>query len=367
MNYIKVELESIVYFVLRNKDQDHELVGRVDHIDEKGAEITRADKSPSPFSVESLPRQYKTLHTEQVDEDGNIIRFRVPFDAISGIVSENDESLVVFSASFPLHTGYLARATLIDQRGKPKHAFCRIIDEIRTPEGTAVVAQCLGVVPKAFSSFIQLKNGRNTLRTLVSNFDEWKITDIAEADRTSVDHYRKTYLSALEEITSNLRDLRREHVSAINQSKTHKGEKTWFGFTSENSFFGRDWNFNPLCLVPGEDFLTFIPGEQSVPPNPPKIKAVIYGSVTESADNQNNKHGRDKLMWLDATNYPGLDAFLGFVKGEIAREKTILQRTKNEDGKRTVFTDLLEGYFNPRVQNATLDWFKRQYLWMYNL
>lgn len=364
---MELHLEDIVYFELRGPDSSgrleiaYKLVGRIEHLDENYyAEIRRAEKSPSPFSLSNLPERYKPVIVSQGENEPEV--FRVPKEDILGVIVDALQDSLTFEEAKITLVGQLIELYVFDKRGKKKGVLGRVVKD-PTLDPTVDI-KVNGPIPKALSDLVFIEKGQKILRPNLNDPRfTWKISPIAEANRSDMKHYQKQFVNVLENLCLRLAFYRREKVSSI----MNKENDFFTGFTYDNSFFSeKDHVARQLNLTPGVNFLQFC-GENCEQIEPPAYKSIIYGAVYVEKDSVRNKHSRDKLIWFSASEFPGLDAFLGFTREEKLREKRILDKTRDFEGKRTIFTDILEGYFNPKASSQGFSWFRNEYLWMYSL
>lgn len=359
--------------VSRIGEIEHRIVGLIEHIEKSDLghprwfEIRRAEESPAPYTLENLPEKYKPLVATQSPTSADVFRVRKE-DVFEIIPEDFPQEQVQFETLRPTSVGNLAKATLTDHRGKLKSVFGRVIDDWAGKD--ILVIACSGIIPKAFSEYIRTENGRKILRQTTGNEPfSIRTSSISELERSNFEHYQKEFLLMLAVHEARfLNEFQRERISAVN-SEPDKLIPEFYCFTYDNSFVSCSSHI-PFEIItePRKDFLAFKPKEEArFALEVPKMKSIVYGRVLAGNKAGRNKHGRNKLQWFSASEYPGLDAFLGFIRGKIPQEKRSLDMTRDSDGKRTVFTDLLEGYFNPRASNPAMTWFRSEYLWMYTL
>jgi hypothetical protein len=369
----KLEVGAIVYFDLKHEGSltyskpaevfraefEEILIGRIEVIDADFVEVVRAEDSPSPFSLENLPEEYKPTISKQSKDSADI--FRIHKDSVRSVITDVPYSELKFSETIITSKGKLARLSVFDKRGKKKTVIGRVLRDIGKKQRLDIRPE--NTVPKVFAEFMLPGSIPKTLRfELNSNGCQFASAFITDANRSNLEYYQQKFKEALKIAIAPLDTFRREKISSVAPS-----EKDGFtGFTYENSFFTEGGHIEgELIIAPGDFFLHFSPSSTIEEVEVPQLKTTIYGAPYVHASN--NKHKRDKLEWFSASRYPGLEAFLGFARDQLEPDKKILNKTRDSQDMKTVFTDILEGYFNPKASSQAFIWFRSTYLWMYLL
>ena len=415
--------DDLVYFVLPVPDSKVpmliQMVGKVENVSDTHYEVRRALDSVPSFGLDSLSKEFhpvvvvdetavnKTETKEEVKKasQSNQTETKEPAQEVLAVVriphanvvakidpDTSSEELVwtVFSVA---RTGHLARITLTREGGKEKSVLGRVVSDLvwrRDSKDLSCIVKTFKSANKSFDVLAirgakkakarrnrkqeqQVPTRSENLLHFSSDQDDFRIElkKVSEEDRRTLSKYLAAYEQILVRGASNFKDSRREIVSVVHAGKSAANDKSsgaensWYCFTRENSFLSAATELGAPSLTFGVNGLSLVRSKPGLTPAT-ETADTIYGTVIFSKDDASNKAGRDKLEWINATNCPGLDAYLCFANGG-SRKPNLPERARGPQGEATIFSELLEGYFKPQTNNSTVARLKKLYLWEFDV
>uniref|UniRef100_A0A6C0CIL9 Uncharacterized protein n=1 Tax=viral metagenome TaxID=1070528 RepID=A0A6C0CIL9_9ZZZZ len=400
---------DLIYFVLPVPGKTVpqlllQLLGRIVDTSPTHYEVRRAEDSIPSFGISGLPKEFHPIvHADEANDTLDVVR--IPHShAVAKIDADSLTYDLVFSVFSVQHVGWLARITYTRPGGREETILGRVVNDIvfhgNVQDGSCIVKTFkppksnfdifrpgktsrsgygietqVGLVAAPKKKSLGKKAAASGRDDCLLHFfpysEDYKIEFkmIDEGGRNSLAKYLERYGWLLVNSATSLRQWRREIVSAVRDStgKDKQGHEisSWFAFTKENSFLSESLQIAAPELAFCKNFPSLIDITNDGH-SKPKVGDVVYGLPVMLKDDPANKGGRDSLQWFNASDCPGLDAFLCFANGG-SRKPNLVERARGPQGEANIFSELLEGYFNPQITNSTVARFKKLYLWQFTI
>jgi len=375
-------IDDVVYVSYVSHGLVHQLLVRIEHMDGEHIEVRVADA----VHWQHVDCAGATLEPEQqpralAQDPADNLLIRLPRSAIlcSYPVGDaaGDTKEPVYVLCTPTLVGRLAKLTV--RSGVQGTIVGRVVRDLwrcdqwdracviaLTPkaiEGRGLVSHRSDVV---FSGSHCYYFGRGAARLETSN--------ISDTHRGSIVSLRVRYARYLtEQVTRHFGGMKRHVVSA------YRADMGGVAFTYSNCYLaplnergvqltgvGTPGFLQPASL-PDND------GDDDVRPRHPVKGDIIYGTPTTTSMLKPHPSGRETLLWVNATrHYPGLDAFLRYFAATTpgaVKETDLVASMLDGDGKPTVFSELMAGYYGIAADTDThaFDEMMSTVCWEYNL
>lgn len=325
----------------------HQLLVRIEYADAEHVEVRVADPvdwhhvdcAGATLEPKRQPRVLKQ------DPTANTL-IRLPLRAILRRFRAGEEepvyvlctpSLKGRLAKLTLRNGYVVGRVVRDLwRAIPFDRSCVIALTPKELEGRSLLSHKGDVVFKG--SYCYFYDGCGPARLQTST--------IADCNRGSIVSLRQRYMQyLLAQVALYFGGMSRHVVSAF---KEDKGD---IAFTYSDCYLTP---MNRLSVELGgvgtSSFLSTGPADVTELLRLPRKGDVVYGKPTAKSIAKPHRSGRETLLWINVSHYPGLDVFLRFLaqhedKRAAAHGANVVAAMCDAQGKPTVFSELMAGYY----------------------
>jgi hypothetical protein len=177
---------------------------------------------------------------------------------------------------------------------------------------------------------------------------------LSETERCNPDLLRARYIGYLRaQVVASFGGMTRHIVSGVKEGGA--------SFTYSNCYLtpGNQLMLNTIeldLIGNSERRMLYMHFEECVP----KKRDVIYGRPTEKSLRSPHPSGRPTLLWINVSEHPGLDAFIRFClftsEERAAHDPAdAIRCTRDADGTPTVFSQLIEGYYEPTKTQCAIN------------